>query len=330
MEREARHYSAESGSAVRCHLCPHECRIAAGAAGTCGVRINRDGKLFSAIYGEVTSVAMDPIEKKPLYHFHPGSQILSIGTKGCNFRCAFCQNWSISQDLNARTAAYRPEDIVQAARTNNSIGIAYTYSEPIIWFEYVLECARLAREAGLKNVMVTNGFVNPAPRAELLELIDAMNIDLKTFNDDTYRRIPHGRLQPVLDTIVAAHAAAHVEITTLVVTGMNDTMEEMRAIIDWIAALDPGIPWHISRYHPSYKYDAPATDVDFMLRVHEAARKKLHHVYCGNIANGRGTSDTHCPSCGAVLVARSGYATRITGISNGACVKCGRASGIVQ
>lgn len=320
---EARYYDFE-GKRVRCRLCPHMCGVNEGKAGICGIRKNIGGKLYTTIYGEVTSIAMDPIEKKPLYHFYPGSGILSIGTKGCNFACPYCQNWRISQETDVPSEYYSPEYIVRAAIQNKSIGIAYTYSEPLIWFEYVMDCARLAKKEGLKNVLVTNGYVNREPLTELLEFVDAMNIDLKSFRDETYRKEQKGRLAPVLDTITTvAHARCHVELTTLVVTGMNDDMQEMTDIIDWIAALDRAIPWHISRYHPSYNYDAPSTDIQFMYRVYEKAIQKLDYVYCGNIASGHETSDTKCPSCRATVIARSGYAVEIRNLNNGKCGSCG-------
>lgn len=323
MKREARHYAKAEEGAVQCFLCPHNCVIRDGKSGICGVRINERGRLVSAIYGEVTAMAMDPIEKKPLYHFYPGSQILSIGTKGCNFKCSYCQNWNISQDVNASSRNYSPEEIVDAAEKNDSVGIAYTYSEPMIWFEFVVDCAKAARARGLKNVLVTNGFVNPPPLEDLLEFTDAMNIDLKNFREESHRKVQKGHLADVLRTIEASHGRCHVELTTLVVTGINDTMEEMKDIIDWIAALDRGIPWHVSRYYPSFRYDAPATDAEFLVKVCGLAHEKLDHVYCGNISGSYGWSDTACPSCGEVVIRRSGYRTKVTGLDNGKCVKCG-------
>ncbi|HPQ51963.1 MAG TPA: AmmeMemoRadiSam system radical SAM enzyme [Spirochaetota bacterium] len=330
MKKEARYYRKTGNNTVQCQLCPHNCRIGEGNHGICGVRENEGGTLYSTIYGEVTAVAMDPIEKKPLYHFHPGSGILSIGTKGCNFKCPYCQNWNISQDLRAHTSRYTPEQIVNLAKDNGSDGIAYTYSEPMIWCEYVMDCAELARSRGLYNVMVTNGFVNMEPLDDLLTCIDAMNIDLKSFREDSYRREQKGALSPVLKTIERAAGACHVELTTLIVTGLNDTFEEMQDIIDWIAALDRGIPWHISRYYPGYKYDSPATDIDFMLEVYDRAVKKLDYVFCGNIAGSYGRSDTLCPVCRSVVISRTGYRVRTGTLKEGACAECGTALKIVQ
>lgn len=324
MQKEAAYYKCVEDGVVECLLCPHHCKIKDNASGICGIRINKAGKLLTTIFGEVTSIGMDPIEKKPLYHFYPGSSILSIGTRGCNFKCSYCQNWQISQNVTTPATQYSPEEIVDIAIQKKSIGIAYTYSEPLIWFEYVLECARLAREKGLKNVLVTNGFISREPLIELLKFTDAMNIDLKSFREKTYKRFQKGKLSPVLESIKTAHEkGCHIELTTLVVTGINDTIEEMREIVKWIASLDKNIPWHVSRYYPSYKYDEPATDIDIILNVCDEAMQSLNHVFCGNISGSYGRSDTICPSCKAVLISRSGYSTRVNALESGKCVKCG-------
>ncbi len=322
-DKEALYYVSRPDGKVECLLCPHNCIIQKDKSGICGARKNTDGRLISLIYGEVTAVSMDPIEKKPLYHFYPGSDILSIGTKGCNFKCIFCQNYHISQDMNARSEYYTPEEIIKTALQRRSIGIAYTYSEPFIWYEYVMDCSKLARENNLKNVFVTNGFINPEPLNDILEYADAMNIDLKTFRDETYNKVSKGKLSIVLDTIKTASSKCHVELTTLIVTGINDDMKEMKDIIDFIHSIDPDIPWHISRYHPMYKYNAPATDVNFILRVCEEAKKKLDFVYCGNIASSYGGSDTICPECKTTVISRIGYDVGIESLRNGKCGKCG-------
>ncbi len=324
VQHKASYSSPLEHSKVRCLLCPHNCTIVENAAGVCGVRKNIGGVLYTEIYGKVTAVAMDPIEKKPLYHFYPGSRILSIGTRGCNMKCFYCQNWHISQDVLARATDYTPEQIVQNAHENKSIGIAYTYSEPLIWFEFVMDTSRLARKSGLKNVLVTNGFVNSAPLDEMLPLIDAMNVDLKTFRDETYRRVQKGRLEDVCATIKRSHAAGcHVEVTTLVVTGVNDTMDEMRDIISFIESVDKTIPWHISRYYPNYKYDAPATDIRFIMDVCREASAKLSFVYCGNVPGSQVGSATKCPSCGTEVISRSGYHVTVEHVKNGRCAHCG-------
>jgi len=328
---EASFYEKRENGSVRCRLCPHNCVILDGKYGICGVRKNSAGLLYTEIYGRLTAVAMDPIEKKPLYHFYPGSRILSIGTRGCNMKCPYCQNWHISQDRTARTSHYSSEEIVEAAIKEKSVGIAYTYSEPIIWYEYVSDTAIMARDKGLKNVMVTNGFINREPLEKLLDYIDAMNIDLKSFREDTMRKVQKASLPDVLATIQTAHArGCHIELTTLVVTGINDDMDEMNDIIDFIASVDKNIPWHISRYYPNYKYDRQATDVQFMMKAHEEAEKKLNFVYCGNVSSDERGHDTHCPSCKTTVISRSGYYTRIENLKGGSCSRCGYDLGIIH
>ena len=262
--KEADYYNLLENGKIKCMLCPHNCIISNGKSGICGVRRHADSKLITDIYGMLTSIAIDPIEKKPLYHFYPSSEILSIGTKGCNMKCPYCQNWHISQDMSVETSFYSAESIVNIALEKNSIGIAYTYSEPVIWLEYVLDCSKPTRERGVKNVMGTNGFINEEPLNDLLEYTDAMNIDLKTFNEDTYKKVQKGNLTDILNTIKISHEkGCSIEITTLVVSGINDNFEEMKDIINFIASVDKNIPWHISRYYPNYKYEKPATSIEF-------------------------------------------------------------------
>ncbi len=328
--KEASYYEKRKGNRVECRLCPHNCKIAEDNRGICGVRINRKGVLYSEIYGRVTSVAMDPIEKKPLYHFYPSSSILSIGTRGCNMKCPYCQNWNISQELSVPTTGSSPEEMADAASRKDSIGIAYTYSEPLIWYEFVLDTSRIVSGRGLKNVLVTNGFINSEPLDELLQYTDAMNIDLKSFNPETYKKVQKAKLEDVKSTIVQAHGRCHIEITTLIVTGINDTMGEMKEIIDFISSVDRNIPWHISRYYPNYRYDAPATDIDFMMKVFDEAVKKLSSVYCGNIPSGYRGNDTDCPSCGVSLIQRRGYYIRVKNLEKGMCNKCGFDTGIIN
>jgi len=324
-------YYKKKDSGVECLLCPHSCILQDGKRGICGVRESRDGKLYTAIYGEVTSAAMDPIEKKPLYHFYPGTKIFSIGTKGCNLSCPFCQNWSISQDSDTRSQYYAPDEIVRTALSNDSVGIAYTYSEPIIWFEYVKDTALLAKKHGLKNVLVTNGCIMGAPLEEMLGFIDAMNIDLKCHNSDTYSKKLKGRLDSVKDTIKTAHEkGCFIEITTLIVPKINDNIKELIEIAEFIASIDKRIPWHLSRYHPSYKYNESATDIDFIAQVWKSAKDILDYVFTGNIHPSDAKSDTLCPKCHTVLINRRGYATTIKHLTNGKCNKCGHDTGIVH
>ncbi len=325
---EAQFYLKETGG-VKCTLCPHNCLIKESSSGICGIRKNRGGVLYSENYGEITSLAMDPIEKKPLYHFYPGSQILSIGTRGCNLKCPYCQNWSISQNASASSSYRKPEEIVALAVDNNSAGIAYTYSEPVVWYEYVYDTARAARERGIKNVMVTNGFINEKPLAKLLPFIDAMNIDLKCYDELNYKRIHKGGLEPVKETIKNAYAAGClVEVTTLVVTGINDNFDEMMETAEFIASVNKGIPWHISRYHPSYKYNEPATDIEFMLDIYEAASEVLDFVFTGNLHGINTGSDTVCPACKNLVISRSGYHTVIKDLNGSSCGNCGYDLGV--
>lgn len=326
--KEALFYNKESGG-LRCSLCPHSCLIKESAAGICGIRKNREGVLYTENYGEITSLAMDPIEKKPLYHFYPGSQILSIGTRGCNLKCPYCQNWSISQNVSAPSSYKKPEEIVALAVKNNSEGIAFTYSEPVVWYEYVYDTARQSRDRGIKNVMVTNGFINEEPLIKLLPLIDAMNIDLKCYDESNYKKIHKGSLEPVKNTIKAAYASGClVEVTTLIVTGINDNFDEMIETAEFIASVNKGIPWHISRYYPSYKYNEPATSVEFVIDVYEAATEILDFVFTGNLHGISTGSDTICPSCKNLVISRSGYHTVIKDLNGSSCGNCGYNLGV--
>ncbi len=325
---EALFYNKDT-SVLRCSLCPHNCSIKESAVGICGVRKNLGGILYTENYGEITSLAMDPIEKKPLYHFFPGSQILSIGTRGCNLKCPYCQNWSISQNASASSSYKKPEEIVALAVKNNSASIAYTYSEPVVWYEYVYDTARIAHSRGIKNVMVTNGFINEEPLIRLLPFIDAMNIDLKCYDESNYKKIHKGGLEPVKNTIKTAYAnGCHVEVTTLIVTGINDSHDELIETAEFIASVNKAIPWHISRYHPSYKYDKPATSVKLLINAYEAASKILDFVFTGNLHGTGIGSDTICPSCKKLIISRSGYHTVIKELNGSSCGNCGYNLGV--
>ena len=326
--KEAAHYEKLPGGDVRCHLCPHECRIPDGKTGVCHSRSNRGGVLVSDIFEQVTSVAMDPIEKKPLYHFHPGTSILSLGTRGCNFACEFCQNWTISQG-DAPTQSLPSEAAVAAALREGSVGIAYTYNEPLIWFEYVLETARLARSRGLANVLVTNGFLMPEPFDELLPHVDAINMDLKSIRPDFYKRLCHGRLEPVLANAVTAAGRTHLEVTNLIVPGHNDTPEELGELAAWIAEhLGPQTPTHLSAYFPRCRLQAPPTSLETLEAAYGIFSQRLAHVYLGNVRTPRG-ANTLCHQCGATLIERRGYATRVVGLRGNRCSACGAGNCIV-
>ena len=283
-------YQEAAGPGItQCRICPHDCRIPEGKKGICGARSNQAGRIIDDNYGVITSIALDPIEKKPLHRFCPGSMILSVGSYGCNFRCPFCQNHSISmvheQKGYQRITPEELADHAEALRSRGNIGLAYTYNEPLIGFEFVRDCSKLIRERGMKNVAVTNGYINQAPLLELLPTLDAMNVDMKSFNPDFYRKIG-GDLEVVKETIATAvhSGTCHVEVTTLVVPGENDSREEMKALASWLASLDPAIPLHISRFHPAYRMmDKPQTPKETILSLADLARDSLSFVYPGNI-----------------------------------------------
>lgn len=330
--KEARYWEpSEKNDDVDCRLCPWSCHISPGDTGICMVRENRDGTLYSINYGRLTSVAMDPIEKKPLYHFHPGAQIMSVGSFGCNLKCSYCQNWRISQEKPS-SQYMSPEELARTSRERQSqgnIGVAYTYNEPIIFYEYVYDTAQIVHENGQKNVMVTNGTIQPEPLADILPYIDAMNVDVKSMDNAFYRKFCSGRVEPVLRTIENAIDDCHIEITNLLIPGENDSDKVIHELVDWIADLSPDIPLHFSAYRPAYRETIPPTGRESLQRAFDIASEKLHYVYVGNV-HLNGTTDTHCPECGNVVISRSGFGARVTGLDNGACAKCGRELNIIE
>jgi len=317
--REALYWEKSDGH-VRCRLCPHECLIADGRSGLCLARKNQAGCLKSLSYGQVTSANLDPVEKKPLFHFYPGRQIFSIGTFGCNLRCPFCQNWTISQQV-VETEELSPDRANEIAERYKSIGIAFTYNEPFIWFEYVLDTAKKARAMGLKNVLVTNGFVNEKPLLELLPYIDAMNIDIKAMDEYFYKEKLSGRLMPVLRTVELSHSSCHVELTNLLIPTLNDSVKMIERLVDWVADLSPDIPMHFSRYFPQYKFSLPPTSLATLDQAGEIARKKLRYVYMGNVVDDE-SNTTFCPGCRKPLIERHGYSIARNDIVNGRCRHC--------
>lgn len=327
MVNEASYYHKLDNNWVQCDLCPNHCRIGDGDKGTCRIRVNNGGTLFAQAYGELVTLAVDPVEKKPLYHFYPGSAIFSTGPNGCNFRCGFCQNAEISQGTTP-TKYMKPQILAETAKSERAIGIAYTYTEPFVWFEYVRDAGKAAHNIGLVNVLVSNGYVNEAPLKELLPFVDAMNIDVKSMNPEFYRKVCGGRLEDVLRTVTIAVKECHVEVTNLIIPGFNDSEEEIRRLVDWLADLDPSVPLHFSKYFPRYKFDAPQTPVETIQRAFDIARMKLKYVYIGNVFI-KGASDTYCPSCGNTLISRSHYSVHITGIREGVCSTCGAPAEIV-
>jgi len=329
MIKEAKFYKKEKDDQVFCFLCNHRCRITSGKYGICGVRQNQEGNLKTLVYGEVIAAHVDPIEKKPLYHYLPGSLAFSIATVGCNFRCSFCQNWQISQSnkkngLNLAGESYLPADIVKAAQRQGCQSISYTYTEPTIYYEFAFDTARLAKDAGLGNSFVTNGYMTLEALKEIKPYLDAANVDLKSFNEGFYRKMCGAHLQPVLDSIrTMKELGIWVEITTLLIPGQNDATEELKELAVFIAGIDKDIPWHISRYHPDFKYsDSPATPVDSLRKAYRIGKEEgLHYIYIGNVI---GESEaTVCPECGKVLIQRSGYHTSKRKITNSQCEYCG-------
>ncbi len=322
---EARFWTLQDDGTVSCLLCPNGCILGQGEIGQCRVRKNQDGQLIASNYGLCTSLALDPVEKKPIYHYHPGSTVLSAGTVGCNLRCLFCQNWQISR-ADAPTDPLSPDDLVRRAlklSDQGCIGIAYTYNEPVVWYEFVLQASRRAREAGLKNILVTNGYCHPEPWKALLRNIDAANIDVKGLNPDYYSRVCGGSPGPVMAAVEAASEfGVHVEITNLLVTGENDSDEDVEELARWLGSVSPDIPLHLSRYFPNYKFGSQATPLDTLRRTRAIAQRYLRYVYLGNIWPGE-ASDTLCYNCGRVAIERTGYSVNVLGLSRGRCRGCG-------
>ncbi|MFH1372661.1 MAG: AmmeMemoRadiSam system radical SAM enzyme [bacterium] len=317
------------GKKVRCLLCPAECLLTVGKIGICKSRFNRDGELVTDNYGELVSLAVDPIEKKPLYHFYPMADILSTGPNSCNLGCLNCQNWTISHKKTT-TVYYSPDKLTRTAESCDSLGVAFTYTEPLVWFEYLMDTAPLLQRAGLKTVLVSNGYISPEPLEDLLPFIDAVNVDLKSIRPAFYKKICKAKLQPVLTNIRRLAAAGiHLEITNLLIPGLNDSDEDLRDLIDFVASVSEMIPLHFSAYHPSYKMKIEATPTETMMRAHRMARQKLPWVYTGNILL-PGCSDTRCPDCGELLIERSGFHTAVTGLKNGRCSACGGETGIIR
>ena len=327
--RKARFWTKHENGTVKCLLCPHNCTIKEDSVGICGVRKNIEGTLYSLVWGKAVAASIDPIEKKPLFHVLPGSHSFSIATVGCNMKCAFCQNSDISQYPHFNDTIpgedLSPEKVVSEALANNCSSISYTYTEPTIFLEYVLDTAKLAKQEGLLNTMITNGYISPdIIKSDLKSFIDAANIDLKSFRDNFYRTLCSARLEPVLDAIRTYHEAGiWIEITTLLIPGENDSPEEIRDIATFIRSINPDIPWHISRYYPRYRYDkAPPTPVKAIEAAREVGLNKgLRYVYTGNTPGHTG-ENTYCHSCGALIIPRNGYSVRQTAMNTERCFHC--------
>lgn len=323
-EKEAMFYETLTDKKVQCNLCPHCCVISSGRRGVCRVRENQDGTLISLNYQRLIAAHVDPIEKKPLFHFYPGSQSYSIAAIGCNFHCLHCQNWAISQVKGDVIKGERtsPERVVQNALDSHCLSISYTYTEPTIYYETAYDCAILAHEKGLKNIFVTNGFISAEPLRTISPYLDAANIDLKAMSEDFYQKVCGATLKPILERIKQYYKLGiWIEITTLIIPGYNDRAEELEKIAEFIADIDPGIPWHVTAFYPTYQLnDAPPTPISTLKRASQIGRDKgLHYVYQGNVGEGENTS---CPSCGNLLVSRK-YFTTDNKLTSGRCPFCG-------
>ena len=328
MLKEALLYEKLEEGRVHCFLCNHHCKISDGGFGICNVRENRHGALYTHTYGELIAQNIDPIEKKPLYHFIPGSRSFSIAAMGCNFQCGFCQNWQISQvgeakKLGVRSQLVKPDEVVRQAKRSGSKSISYTYTEPTIFFEYAYEISQLAKKEGLCNVLVTNGFMTEEMIRMIHPYLDAANIDLKSFSDDFYKKICKARLAPVLKNIkLMRRLNIWIEATTLIVPGQNDSEEELRKIADFLAGVDKAIPWHISRFHPQYKMDAlESTPTQILNQAYEIGKRAgLRYVYLGNV-RGKG-NNTYCYQCKNLLIERYGFSIKEYRLKEGRCPDC--------
>lgn len=328
--KEALLYESLDGNRVRCNLCNHRCKIQEGKRGICSVRENQDGKLYSLVYGKVIAEHIDPIEKKPLFNFLPGSRAFSIGTVGCNFRCKHCQNFDISQYPQEHKGMiigqdHTPEQIVAAAKAAGCETIAYTYTEPTIFFEFAYDTAMLAQEEGIKNVFVSNGYMSSEAAYQIAPYIDAINIDIKAFTDKFYKEICSARLKPVLETIrLMKKLGVWVETTTLIIPGLNDKEDELRDIARFVKSVGLEVPWHVTRFYPTYKLmDRPFTPVGTLRRARKIGMEEgLRYVYEGNVP-GEAGENTYCHDCGISVIERSGFGFIRNHLQDGKCPECG-------
>jgi pyruvate formate lyase activating enzyme len=324
--KEARFWRPENGM-VACGLCPHACKIAPGKRGICGVRENRDGKLYSLIYGKVSSIYVDPIEKKPFFHFKPGERVLSLSSVGCTFRCQHCQNHTISQAEVGKFGLedISPEEVLKTCERSGCRGISWTYNEPTIWHEFSYETSKLAKSKGLHTNYVTNGYIQEAPLRELAECIDAMNIDVKAFHEDFYKKVCRASLKPVLDAAKLAHELGiHVELTYLIIPGKNDSEAEIRDFSRWVAeSLDPKVPVHFTRFHPDYlMMDVSSTPIKTLDTAYKIGKEEgLEFPYAGNVP-GDDRENTYCPKCGTLIIRRMGFSVIEMRSKDGGCPTC--------
>jgi len=328
--KEALCYQAKKNKAVECNLCWHRCFIKPGRRGICGVRENQSGTLYSLVYGDVSAEHIDPVEKKPLFHFLPGSLTCSVATVGCNFKCLHCQNHTLSQTgVSAGRGASRyrsPEKIVAAAQLGGCRSISYTYSEPTIFFEFAYDCCLAAREKGLKNIFVSNGYMSREAAEMLVPCLDAINIDIKAFSEPFYRDICGGSMHHVLDNVkFFREKGIWVEVTTLIIPGLNDSDQQIRSIAEFLTDLDPDICWHVSAFSPSYLMnDRPRTSAERLYSARVIGLEAgLNHVFTGNVRN-QGGEDTICPVCNKTLIKRSGFQISANLLESGACPYCAK------
>ncbi len=328
MEKEAMLWEPLKDTTLRCKLCAHRCVIADGRRGICAVRENRKGKLYTLNYALASSVAVDPIEKKPFFHFYPGSSVFSLGTLSCNFRCLHCQNYSISQtpleEGRGYLTEYLPEKAVRLAKDYNCQGLAWTYNEPTIWFEYTYDSAKLAKKNNLYTVYVTNGYFTEEMLDTIAPYMDAMNIDVKGFTDKFYKEVCSAKLEPVLRSVErAVKKGIHIEVTYLVIPGYNDGEEEFREFVGWVAGIDVDIPVHFSRFHPEYKMmHVHSTPIKTLEMARKIGLEKLHFVYTGNVPGDMG-ENTYCYSCGELLIKRWGFSIQKMNLTKeNRCPKC--------
>jgi pyruvate formate lyase activating enzyme len=332
---EARQYAKLDRNAVKCSLCSHRCTISDGKHGICGVRWNEGGVLDAKTYGKISAEAVDPIEKKPLFHYLPGTRSYSLGSIGCNFHCKHCQNWHISRATfeAAHLRSLSPEVGVQRALASGSSSISWTYNEPTIWHEYTLDMGTLARKAGLGTIYVTNGYITEEALRELSPMLGAYRVDIKAFTDDFYKKTCGAHLQPVLDSaVLARELKMHVETVTLVIPGLNDSMEEQTALIRWVIEnLGPETPMHFSAFHPDYQMtDRGATPVATLTKIYDKAKELgLRFPYLGNVAH-TPYENTLCPACGATLIERTGFSSRCVDLDGQQCGKCGEKIEVVR
>ncbi len=321
---KARFYTRE-GDRIRCLLCPRRCLLAEGQEGVCGARRVLGGELYTTNYGLCAAVNWDPVEKKPLYHFYPGSRILSLGTYGCNLECSFCQNWSLARGKPTQGGTMlSPDQVLEMLSARGETpGVSFTYNEPTVWYEFVYDTAKLLHRHGYASVLVSNGYISLPALEEILPYVDAFNLDLKGFTNSFYREYCRGQRDPVLKVLERVVNRCHVEVTCLLIPSVNDDPQELEKMFDWLAALNPDLPLHISRYFPSHQLDLSPTPLKTLCRARELALKKLNYVYLGNVQD-TDASHTYCPRCSRLLIERFGYCTRMPGLDGPRCRYCGQ------